>query len=166
MKIQKKRRANYSQDDICYGIGLFILALICIFGPLYYFQVFTLSDISPACFFHTATGLSCPGCGCTRAVHALFDGKILESLKFNPIIIYFFLLYIPFMITNTVAKVRNRIYIKKQKKTGESIDSPVSVTDLPYHGMHAKDIYFYIAIAILLSFWLVRLCFEILHIVS
>ena len=30
----------------------------------------------PACAFHSATGLWCPGCGLTRGLHALLDGHL------------------------------------------------------------------------------------------
>ena len=46
------------------------------------------------CPFHTITGLSCPGCGMTRAVYALYDGNIEESLLQNPSIIYFLAIFI------------------------------------------------------------------------
>ena len=164
MKKSKRTKTEYSDDRMCYMAGLGLLAVIGIFAPLYYLDIFTLSDISPSCFFHTATGLSCPGCGCTRAVHALFDGRILASLQYNPIVIYFFALYIPYMITNTVAMVRNKIYMCKIRKTGESVDSPVSVDNLPYHGMSYRPIYLYVGITILLIFWVVRLFLEIHYI--
>jgi hypothetical protein len=35
------------------------------------------------CPFHEATGLWCPGCGMTRAVHALSHGDIGTALGFN-----------------------------------------------------------------------------------
>jgi hypothetical protein len=35
------------------------------------------------CPFHAATGLWCPGCGMTRAVHRLLRGDVLGALSFN-----------------------------------------------------------------------------------
>ena len=37
----------------------------------------------PGCIFHNATGLWCPGCGLTRATHALLTGHPLQSLGYN-----------------------------------------------------------------------------------
>lgn len=37
----------------------------------------------PACPFHQATGLWCPGCGLTRAMARLLHGDILGALSFN-----------------------------------------------------------------------------------
>jgi hypothetical protein len=38
----------------------------------------------PRCMFHVATGLECPGCGSTRAVHHLLHGRIAEAFLLNP----------------------------------------------------------------------------------
>ena len=35
------------------------------------------------CPFHAATGLWCPGCGMTRAVHRLVRGDVIGALSFN-----------------------------------------------------------------------------------
>ena len=37
----------------------------------------------PPCVFHRATGLWCPGCGLTRAAHALLTGHPLQALGYN-----------------------------------------------------------------------------------
>ena len=42
-----------------------------------------LSAFYPACPFHSLTGLHCPGCGTTRALHALFTGHPLQAAGFN-----------------------------------------------------------------------------------
>jgi hypothetical protein len=39
----------------------------------------------PGCLFHDFTGLSCPGCGMTRAVHATLHGRLGEAFRFNPV---------------------------------------------------------------------------------
>jgi hypothetical protein len=47
----------------------------------------------PSCVFHRVTGLYCPGCGSTRALHHLVHGRIGEALRFNPLMV----LSIPFL---------------------------------------------------------------------
>jgi hypothetical protein len=37
----------------------------------------------PVCPFHELTGLHCPGCGTSRALHALVHGDILTALSNN-----------------------------------------------------------------------------------
>ncbi len=41
----------------------------------------------PRCAFHEATGWQCPGCGGTRAVHALLHGRWREAWHHNPLAI-------------------------------------------------------------------------------
>lgn len=143
-------KKSFTDDNIMYILGAILFFLIIILAPLYYLDIFIPSKYLPPCFFHAVTGLSCPGCGSTRAVTALFNGHFIESLKFNPIIIYFFIIYIPFMLTNTVARIRNYIY-KKQHSENKG----------PYKGMTLTAFHFYSAIVLLLGFFVVRLIFEI-----
>jgi hypothetical protein len=39
----------------------------------------------PGCIFHRLTGLECPGCGMTRAVHAMLHGDARGAFRFNPL---------------------------------------------------------------------------------
>ena len=39
--------------------------------------------VFPACPFHAATGLWCPGCGLTRGTLALLRGNVQQALGFN-----------------------------------------------------------------------------------
>lgn len=49
----------------------------------------------PACVFHSATGLWCPGCGLTRGFHQLFRGDVVAALGFN--------LFVPIVLVAVVA---------------------------------------------------------------
>lgn len=48
----------------------------------------------PRCIFHSLTGLNCPSCGATRALHHLVHGRILTALRCNA----FFVLALPFLL--------------------------------------------------------------------
>ena len=37
----------------------------------------------PPCLFHRTTGLWCPGCGLTRAAHALLNGHPVQAVGYN-----------------------------------------------------------------------------------
>jgi hypothetical protein len=37
----------------------------------------------PQCVFHAVTGLSCPGCGTTRALHFLLHGRVADAFRMN-----------------------------------------------------------------------------------
>lgn len=39
----------------------------------------------PACPLHSLTGLYCPGCGSTRALHSLLHGEFARAFRFNPL---------------------------------------------------------------------------------
>lgn len=42
---------------------------------------------APPCMFHQVTGLHCPGCGGTRAMHALLHGRVGEAAGKNALLI-------------------------------------------------------------------------------
>lgn len=39
----------------------------------------------PRCFLYVTTGLQCPGCGVTRATHALLQGDVAAAWRLNPL---------------------------------------------------------------------------------
>lgn len=48
----------------------------------------------PKCPFYVLTGLQCPSCGNTRALHALLHGHVADALAYNamaPVLIGLFL---------------------------------------------------------------------------
>ena len=59
------------------------------------------SAIYPACPFLAVTGLDCPGCGITRALHALVTGNPLQALDHNAV----FVLALPFLLFFAVRSV-------------------------------------------------------------
>lgn len=48
----------------------------------------------PPCMFRALTGLTCPGCGSTRALHQILHGHFAAAFMLNPL----FLLAIPFLL--------------------------------------------------------------------
>ncbi|HSE32689.1 MAG TPA: DUF2752 domain-containing protein [Pyrinomonadaceae bacterium] len=45
------------------------------------------SGFFPACMFRTITGLACPGCGSTRALHQLLHGHVGKAFALNPLLV-------------------------------------------------------------------------------
>lgn len=92
-----------SLEEQLYNIGLVFL----VSGALlvYIYWQFILPNISiPPCAIFNRLGIYCPGCGGTRAVNALFHGRILESLWYHPLVLYTAIVFSGFMLTHTMAK--------------------------------------------------------------
>ena len=47
----------------------------------------TTSSILPPCPLYALTGILCPGCGSTRATHALLNGDLITAFDFNPLMV-------------------------------------------------------------------------------
>ena len=62
--------------------ALVILAIIAFFS----FVDPTASPYFPRCSFRALTGFDCPGCGTSRALHSLANGRIIEAFSYNPIL--------------------------------------------------------------------------------
>lgn len=61
------------------GCGLVGGALLLLYVPP------TEDSFYPRCQFHSLTGLHCPGCGTTRALHALLNGRVVQAVAYNPL---------------------------------------------------------------------------------
>jgi len=62
-----------------------------LFATLAAAVVFTVDparvSLFPPCPLHRFTGLWCPGCGSTRALHQLLHGNVVAAFHFNPLAI-------------------------------------------------------------------------------
>ena len=66
---------------------LLLVPVLIVLGYVFHEKTYPLIEAfagGGACFFHTVTGLYCPGCGMTRASLALLQGKLLLSFHENP----------------------------------------------------------------------------------
>lgn len=62
----------------------------------------------PVCPLYKFTGIHCPGCGLTRAFHALFHGDVLGALHYNALLpVFAFLIGFAFLSLLLIA-VRGR----------------------------------------------------------
>lgn len=73
------------------GLGAVALAGCAYVG---WFDPNTGSALYPPCPFKLLTGLDCPGCGMTRALHSLVTGHPLQALDHNAV----FVLALPFVL--------------------------------------------------------------------
>lgn len=110
------------------GLSILIIIMVRVFKIKYQLFLFP-------CPFHQLTGLYCPGCGGTRSALSLLHGHPLTSIRYNPIVIYGFVIYIWYMISNTIELLSNhRMKI----------------------GMKYRDSYFWFGLAIIIFYWIMR----------
>ncbi len=85
--------------DFLFNIGIVLLVLMIFLCIVVRSESLVgLLRFIPKCTFHTITGYNCPGCGMTRASIALARFQVVESLKYNAVIIYGFICYFIFMV--------------------------------------------------------------------
>lgn len=72
---------------ISLAIAAIVLGLLYIFNP-------TDTTLAPKCAFHAVTGLSCPGCGMQRFLHAFLHGHFAEAFHYN----YLLVILLPYLI--------------------------------------------------------------------
>ncbi len=70
-----------------------------------YYQFSPEARWFPQCPVKLLTGLSCPGCGVQRALHALLHGNVAQALSYN----YFFVLSIPYLALACLAALLRKI---------------------------------------------------------
>ena len=135
MKISNILRTDKTLDFSFYIIGWVCLILALVLGLAWRSGYFLWIFPPDGCVLHNLTGYYCPGCGGTRAIHALLHGHIVRSFFYHPIVVYTAVFFGWFMLSQTIEKAsRGRFAI----------------------GMHYRDIYLWIALAIVLLNWLVK----------
>lgn len=61
-----------------------VLIIVCLLTGLFLYLYDPVKSIfAPKCWFKVLTGLSCPGCGFQRCVHALLHGNLGEAISYN-----------------------------------------------------------------------------------
>lgn len=71
-------------------LGILLISVVIIVGCCVFFVNPEEAWWMPKCPFYVLTGLKCPSCGNTRAIHQLLHGNFIESFMFNPFIVIAF----------------------------------------------------------------------------
>lgn len=71
-----------------------------------------LENYSIHCYFKDSLRLYCPGCGGTRAFLSFFKFNLIDSFMSNPLVIYFFLLFIHFYLKNIYHLLTGKYHAK------------------------------------------------------
>lgn len=93
-----------SLENELFYIGLAALPTAAVSYLLYRYLLWYVLPSVP-CFFSSVLGIYCPGCGGTRALEALFHGKILLSLWYHPFVLYTAVVYLGFMVTQGLKRL-------------------------------------------------------------
>ncbi|MGH8109013.1 MAG: DUF2752 domain-containing protein [Arenimonas sp.] len=70
-----------------YLLAAFVLAFVLVAVVLWQFDPNQAGNPLPSCPSRWLTGLYCPGCGTTRALHALLHGDIVKAFSMNPVFV-------------------------------------------------------------------------------
>lgn len=124
-----------TDEDVLYIIGWILLLFFGLTSVVYNFFPTFLKQYLPPCMFLKLTGLYCPGCGGTRAVLALFKGKVLSSFVYHPFVLYTGIIGGGFMTSQSVERITRGKWAV---------------------GMKYKDIYLWIALLIVIVNFLIK----------
>ncbi|MBQ7421719.1 MAG: DUF2752 domain-containing protein [Prevotella sp.] len=83
-----------------------LAAMAVVFAMLYYVFDPTREPLFPKCFFLSATGYKCAGCGLQRAIHSLLHFNVGQALHYNA----FFVAFLPVLLLLLTGELwRNRL---------------------------------------------------------
>jgi hypothetical protein len=92
------------------------------------------TGIFPPCVFRQLTGLQCPGCGSTRALHQLLHGHFVTAFTLNPLFVIATPLLLYVLLKYTTLSFRG-------------------ITPKP-NALPAR--YIYLIFVVIVSFWILR----------
>lgn len=111
------------------------------------------------CVIYRFTGFICPGCGGTRALTALLQGHVLESILYHPLVLYGVVLYVCFMGSHTLAKMDAWLTVRCEK--AQQVGSQNGRWRMA--GMKWKNGYVYGAVALLLGNFIIK---NLIHLIT
>lgn len=85
-----------------YILGLGAISVLLLMIGLLNIVHWDFLSLIPPCGFRFVTGYYCPGCGGTRAVRALLQGRFAASFLYHPFVLYCVVIAGIFMISNTI----------------------------------------------------------------
>lgn len=85
-----------SIQKILFKAGIFLAVFVFLFAILFKNGI---TYKMPGCIFLDVTGIPCPACGGTRAFFALLNGDFWQSFLYNPVVLYWTIIYSLFMMS-------------------------------------------------------------------
>lgn len=102
-----------SIDDYVY-VSIF-LTIVLLFIIYIIYKILGQPQITP-CLIYSRTGIYCPGCGCTRAFINMMQGNMIQSLEYNPTVIYSTIVIVAYMSSQSIGRIfeiKEKRYIMK-----------------------------------------------------
>lgn len=96
-----KKNRDLQQERGLYVGGWLLLAVFILFVAVR--RIWGGAWFLPPCLVYKWTGYYCPGCGGTRAVQALLEGRFAASFFYHPVVLYGAVIYIWYMVSHSVA---------------------------------------------------------------
>lgn len=90
-------------------ISIVSILILCLLG--YYFLNRYLNFGIP-CIFKKITGYLCPGCGITRCIFAMFEGKFIEAFYYNSLAIVLLIPFLIYLVINIIRYIKGETYLK------------------------------------------------------
>lgn len=134
--IKSSSGKKYRADEIFYQIGKIIWLPFLAAGFWFAHGGYERYGELAVCSIREMSGLPCPGCGGTRAFYYLFRGELLRSFQYNATVLYGVAAYMHFMFLCFYRKHLNGKWDSRE-------------IFIPY--------YMYIAIAVILAQWAVKI---------
>lgn len=129
------RTENEKVDNAWYFIGWIAIAAVLCYLIVSMMVGGEFLRFPYPCMINLITGYYCPGCGGTRAMHALFSGHIIKSFLYHPLVPYVAVLCGWFMISQTIERLtKGKVKI----------------------AMHFREIYLWLALVIIVLNCLIK----------
>lgn len=97
---------RHDVEHCLYWMSIFIVIILgVIMGVVVYLNFVYAPETSTGCTMKLFFGIPCPGCGGTRALIALFQGKILTSIYYHALVPYSAAIYGAFFVTQTLQRL-------------------------------------------------------------
>lgn len=89
-------------------IKIILIIAISIIGLITYHYLNQYYNFSFPCLFHQITGYYCPGCGITRSLFSLLEGKIYQAFMYNQLVFILLPFFIIYFIYNSYIYIFNK----------------------------------------------------------
>ena len=96
------KKSTWTWDTVFFYIGIFAIIAAFVVAAIMRSRDIALTGHLQPCLLYTFLKIPCPGCGGTRAVQYLLQGRIRDSFLAHPLVLYAGVGYLYFMVVYAV----------------------------------------------------------------